>query len=113
MASVLRRLSSSSFSFLHKNPGPNPIRCEQAQQSRGLRIRVRNGNVEQALSIMERRMKQSGMERLIKRYEDHEVYHMKNSEKRVLARKKLQVRIRSQNLARKLQTIIVNKIRGQ
>ncbi|KAJ6843447.1 uncharacterized protein M6B38_296670 [Iris pallida] len=106
MASVLRRLSSS---FL-QHPGPNPILC---QQTRSLRMGVRNGNVEQALNIMERRMKQSGMERLIKRYEDYEVYHMKNSEKRVLARKKLQVRIQSQQLARKLQTIIVNKIRGQ
>ncbi|WOK92366.1 hypothetical protein Cni_G01057 [Canna indica] len=77
--------------------------------TRGIRVSVRNGNLEQALALMERKMRESGMERLIKRQVNH---HLKNSEKRVLARKNLQLRLRSQDLARKLRTILIKKIRG-
>nr|CAD1832451.1 unnamed protein product [Ananas comosus var. bracteatus] len=45
-------------------------------------VQVRNDNLEQALTVMERKMRASGMERLIRRQVDH---HLKNSEKRVLA----------------------------
>uniref|UniRef100_A0A2P2NYU1 Uncharacterized protein LOC105644688 isoform X2 n=1 Tax=Rhizophora mucronata TaxID=61149 RepID=A0A2P2NYU1_RHIMU len=54
-------------------------------------------------------MQSSGIERLIKR---EQTYHIKNSEKRVLARKLLQRKIQSQELARKLKTILVKKVRG-
>ncbi|XP_074571707.1 uncharacterized protein LOC141828223 [Curcuma longa] len=77
--------------------------------ARGIRVQVRNGNLEQALALMERKMRESGMERLIKRQVGH---HLKNSEKRVLARKNLELRIRSQDLGRKLRTILIKKIRG-
>ncbi|XP_042450299.1 uncharacterized protein LOC122035002 [Zingiber officinale] len=77
--------------------------------ARGIRVQVRNGNLEQALAVMERKMRESGMERLIKRQVGH---HLKNSEKRVLARKNLELRIRSQDLGRKLRTILIKKIRG-
>ncbi|XP_042512649.1 uncharacterized protein LOC122087548 [Macadamia integrifolia] len=82
---------------------------QQLQQWRGIRVRVRNGNLEQALVVMQRKMQSSGMERLIKR---QQTVHVKNSEKRVLARKALERRIRSQELARKLQAILVKKVRG-
>ncbi|XP_020080493.1 uncharacterized protein LOC109704159 [Ananas comosus] len=81
----------------------------QQQQARGIRVQVRNDNLEQALTVMERKMRASGMERLIRRQVDH---HLKNSEKRVLARKNLMLRVRSQDLARKLRTILLKKIRS-
>ncbi|XP_030449534.1 uncharacterized protein LOC115671958 [Syzygium oleosum] len=79
------------------------------QQWRGIRVKVLNGNLEQALGFMQRTMQSSGIERLIKREQTH---HLKNSEKRVLARKSLERRIRSQDLARKLKAILIKKVRG-
>ncbi|GKV23024.1 hypothetical protein SLEP1_g32814 [Rubroshorea leprosula] len=54
-------------------------------------------------------MQSSGIERLIKEQRTH---HVKNSEKRVLARKNLERKIRSQELSRKLQSILNQKVRG-
>ncbi|XP_010554154.1 PREDICTED: uncharacterized protein LOC104824009 [Tarenaya hassleriana] len=79
------------------------------QQERGIRVKVLNGNMEQALSIMQRKMQSSGMERLIKQRQTH---HIKNSEKKVLARKNLERRIRSEDFSRKLQSILIKKVRG-
>ncbi|XP_020257993.1 uncharacterized protein LOC109834395 [Asparagus officinalis] len=101
MTSLLRRLS-----FL--KPSPPPV---MMTWTRGIRVVVRDDNLDQALAVMQRKMQSSGMERLIKRHADN-TRHLKNSEKRVLARKSLQMRIRSQELARRLQTILVKKIRG-
>jgi small subunit ribosomal protein S21 len=81
----------------------------QVQQARGIVVQVRDGNLERALSIMERRMRSSGMERLI-RARTH--YHVKDSEKRVLARKGLMQRVRSQELGKKLREILIKKIRS-
>ncbi|KAH7515706.1 hypothetical protein FEM48_Zijuj10G0054900 [Ziziphus jujuba var. spinosa] len=80
----------------------------QLQQWRGIRVKVLNGNLESALTFMQRKMQSSGMERLIKREQTH---HIKNSEKRILARKNLERKIRSQELARKLQAILLKKVR--
>ncbi|KAJ6721938.1 RIBOSOMAL PROTEIN S21 FAMILY PROTEIN [Salix viminalis] len=74
----------------------------QIQQCRGIRVRVHNGNLEQALKFMQRKMQSSGIERQIKNLQTH---HVKNSEKRVLARKKLQRRIQSQELAHRIKSI--------
>ncbi|XP_021746608.1 uncharacterized protein LOC110712450 [Chenopodium quinoa] len=79
------------------------------QQWRGIRVRVQNGNLEQALSFMQRKMTSSGIERMIKKEQTH---HIKNSEKRVLARKALHRRLQSQDLARKLKSILIKKVRG-
>ncbi|KAI3954369.1 hypothetical protein MKW92_028729 [Papaver armeniacum] len=81
------------------------------QQWRGIKVRVRGGNVEQALQIMQRKMTSTGMERLIKR-QGQQTTHIKNSEKKVLARKNLDRRLRSQDLARKLNSILLKKIRS-
>ncbi|XXG63162.1 hypothetical protein AAC387_Pa05g1409 [Persea americana] len=81
----------------------------QVQWCRGIRVRVRDGNLEQALAVMTRKMVSSGIERLITRQPTR---HIKNSEKRVLARKNLEHRIRSQDLARKLRSILIKKVRG-
>lgn len=81
---------------------------QQLQQWRGIRVKVLNGNLESALTFMQRKMQSSGMERLIKREQTH---HIKNSEKRVLARKNLERKLRSQELARKLQSILIKKVR--
>ena len=67
----------------------------QQQQVRGIVVQVRDGNLDRALSIMERKMRSSGMERLIRARTHH---HVKDSEKRVLARKALMQRVRSQEL---------------
>ncbi|MBA0623769.1 hypothetical protein Godav_009211 [Gossypium davidsonii] len=80
----------------------------QIQQMRGIRVKVRNGNLEQALAVMQRVMQSSGIERLIKQEQTH---HIKNSEKRILARKILERKIKSQDHARKLQTILIKKVR--
>ncbi|KAH7665428.1 Ribosomal protein S21 protein [Dioscorea alata] len=100
------RLSSSSTSSSLGIPPPPP---HQQQWTRGIRVKVVNGNLDQALAVMQRKMTASGMERLIRRQVGH---HLKNSEKRVLARKRLELRIRSEDLARKLRTILLKKIRG-
>ncbi|XP_052203786.1 uncharacterized protein LOC127809126 [Diospyros lotus] len=81
----------------------------ELQQWRGIRVKVWNNNLEQALVIMQRIMRSSGIERMIKREQTH---HIKNSEKRVLARKNLERKIRSQDLARKLKAILIKKVRG-
>ncbi|KAF9596018.1 hypothetical protein IFM89_006945 [Coptis chinensis] len=78
------------------------------QQWRGIKMRVGDRRLEQVLIIMERKMKTSGMERLIKNRETH---HLKNSEKKIIARKNLQLRLKSQDLARKLQSILIKKVR--
>ncbi|PWZ56360.1 hypothetical protein Zm00014a_027244 [Zea mays] len=81
----------------------------QVQQARGIVVQVRDGNLERALAVMERKMRSSGMERLI-RARTH--YHVKDSEKRVLARKALMQRVRSQELGKKLREILIKKIRS-
>ncbi|KAM0828646.1 hypothetical protein ACQ4PT_067400 [Festuca glaucescens] len=82
----------------------------QVRPSRGIMVQVRDGNLERALQVMERKMRSSGIERLIKRRTEH---HVKNSEKRVLAHKALMARVRSQELGKKLREILIKKIRGQ
>ncbi|XP_050376522.1 uncharacterized protein LOC126793931 [Argentina anserina] len=79
------------------------------EQVRGIRVKVLNGNLEQALAFMQRKMRTSGIERMIK---NPQTFHLKNSEKRVLARKTLERRLRSQDLARKLKAILLKKVRG-
>ncbi|XP_073132727.1 uncharacterized protein [Henckelia pumila] len=81
----------------------------QLQQSRGIRVKVLNNNLDQALQVLQRKMQSSGIERLIK---NEQVRHIKNSEKRVLAKKNLERKIRGQDLARKLKEILVQKVRG-
>ena len=81
----------------------------QVQPSRGIMVQVRDGNLERALQVMERKMRSSGIERLIKRRTEP---HVKNSEKRVLARKALMARVRSQELGKKLREILIKKIRS-
>ncbi|KAL6983794.1 hypothetical protein U1Q18_017169 [Sarracenia purpurea var. burkii] len=78
------------------------------QQWRGIRVKVRDNNLEQALVVMQRKMQSSGIERMIKR---EQIHHIKNSEKRVLARKNLERKIQSQDLARKLKSILIKKVR--
>ncbi|KAF5741110.1 hypothetical protein HS088_TW10G00105 [Tripterygium wilfordii] len=79
----------------------------QIQQWRGIRVKVMNGNLEQALRFMDGNMKSGGIERMIKRVETR---HIKNSEKRILAQKNLQRRLQSQELSRKLKSILIRKV---
>ena len=111
MNSVARRLST-----LFRQPGcaAEPFNAQhhqlqQLQQSRRIRVQVYNGNLEQALGLMQRKMTSSGIERMIK---VEQRFHLKNSEKRVLAQKNLERRLRSQDLARKLKAIMIKKVRG-
>ncbi|KAK6922310.1 Ribosomal protein S21 [Dillenia turbinata] len=99
------------FGSLFKQPAVglrSRLSCE-LQQWRGIRVKVLNGNLERALTLMQRKMQSSGMGRLIKQQETH---HIKNSEKRVLARKNLERKIRGQDLARKLKSILIKKVRN-
>ncbi|KAL6543952.1 hypothetical protein OROGR_010449 [Orobanche gracilis] len=79
------------------------------QQWRGIRVKVRNNNLDQALALMQRKMQSSGIERMIR---NEQTCHIKNSEKRVLAKKNLERKIRAQDLARKLKMILVQKVSG-
>ncbi|KAI3981956.1 hypothetical protein MKX01_018862 [Papaver californicum] len=103
---VCNILRNSSFG----GNSPNSL-LSSLQQWRGIKVRVRGGNVEQALQIMQRKMTSTGMERLIKR-EGQQTTHLNNSEKKVLARKNLDRRLRSQDLACKLNSILLKKIRS-
>ncbi|KAH9625354.1 hypothetical protein KSS87_015183 [Heliosperma pusillum] len=87
----------------------NSVLASSLQQWRGIRVKVLNGKLDQALQIMQRKMQTSGMERLLK---NHETRHIKNSEKRVLARKSLERKIQAQDLSRKLKSILTKKVRG-
>lgn len=102
-------LAASHLASLLKHPSSamNSV-SSSLQQWRGIRIRVRDGNLDQALSFMQRKMTSSGMERLIKREQTH---HIKNSEKRIIAQKNLHRRLQSQDLARKLKSILIKKVR--
>ncbi|KAK3005248.1 hypothetical protein RJ639_017014 [Escallonia herrerae] len=93
--------------FRHPNVALNSM-SSVLHQWRGIRVKVRNNNLDQALMFLQRQMQSSGMERLIKNQQTH---HLKNSEKRVLARKNLERRLRSQDLARKLKAILCKKVR--
>ncbi|KAJ0095888.1 hypothetical protein Patl1_16016 [Pistacia atlantica] len=108
MNTIARQVSSL---LTRPSQSINSVHCQhhQVQQWRGIRVKVRNGNLEQALTWMQRKMQSSGIERLLKRQQTR---HIKNSEKRVLARKILERKIRSQDLARKLKAILVKKVRG-
>ncbi|OAY32484.1 uncharacterized protein LOC110630243 [Manihot esculenta] len=103
-ASSILRLPSQSVNSLSRD-----LLAYQIQQSRGIRVKVLNGNLEQALGLMQRKMQSSGIERLIKR---EQLHHIKNSEKRVLARKSLQRRLQSQEFCRKLKSLLIKKVRG-
>ncbi|XP_077237570.1 ribosomal protein S21 family protein [Tasmannia lanceolata] len=116
MNAITRRLSPALFQrpTILSNPSSLGLDLQGPQQHllqswRGIRVRVLNGNLEQALAVMTRKMVSSGIERLIIRQPTR---HIKNSEKRVLARKNLQHRIRSEDLARKLRSILIKKVRG-
>nr|ACN33791.1 unknown [Zea mays] len=78
----------------------------QVQQARGIVVQVRDGNLEPALSIMERKMRSSGTERLIRA---HTLLDIKDSENRLLALKELMQRVRSQELM--LRKIVIKQIR--
>ncbi|XP_021654538.2 uncharacterized protein LOC110645621 isoform X1 [Hevea brasiliensis] len=109
MNSIARHLS-----FFFGSQGVNSLSRElqayQIQQWRGIRVKVFNGNLEHALTVMQRKMQSSGIERLIKR---EQLHHIKNSEKRVLARKNLQRKIKSQEYCRKLKALLMKKVRVQ
>ncbi|KAL8241647.1 hypothetical protein R6Q59_011949 [Mikania micrantha] len=105
MNSMYRRFSSI---FTRPHVGLNH-RSLDLQQWRGIRVKILNNNLERGLTYMQRIMQSSGIERMIK---NEQLYHIKNSEKRILARKNLQRRLKSQDLARKLKSILVKKVRG-
>lgn len=112
MSAVTRQIWKGATSLFGGSPtsvvGSSSRMHHQVQWWRGIRVRVLNGNLEQALAFMTRKMVSSGIERLITRQPTR---HIKNSEKRVLARKNLEHRIRSQDLARKLRSILIKKVR--
>nr|GMD74215.1 30S ribosomal protein [Ipomoea batatas] len=105
MNSLRNRLSAV---FTRPSAPLNSVSWE-LQQCRGIRVKVYNNNLERALAVMQRLMQSSGVERIIKRQQPR---HIKNCEKRVLAKKALQRKVRSQELARKLKSILVKKVRS-
>ncbi|KAG7982431.1 hypothetical protein I3843_04G052200 [Carya illinoinensis] len=105
---TILRLGTSNDLIVTYSPRNELSEHACLQQWRGIRVKVLDGNLEQALTWLQRKMQSSGIERLIKRQQTR---HIKNSEKRVLARKNLERKIRSQDLARKLKAILVKKVR--
>ncbi|KAM7465190.1 hypothetical protein LguiB_012752 [Lonicera macranthoides] len=108
MIAMASRVSSSIFRAPAPNTGLLKSVSWEVQQWRGIRVKVINNNLEQVLVFMQRKMQSSGIERLIKR---EQIHHIKNSEKRVIARKNLEAKLRSQDLARKLKSILIKKVR--
>ncbi|WJX31864.1 hypothetical protein P8452_20251 [Trifolium repens] len=125
LSQLSRSSSSSSAAGVQKNMNSAVARClsslfrqshcatepfsAQLQQCRCIRVHVYNGNLEGALALMLRKMTSSGIERMIK---TEQRFHIKYSEKRVLAQKNLERRLRSEDLARKLKAIMIKKVRG-
>jgi len=72
-------------------------------------VKVLDGNLERALQVLQRKMIGSGMERLIRKVPR---YHIKDSEKRIMARKRRERKERSEELAGKLKSILIRKVRG-
>ncbi|KAK4581107.1 hypothetical protein RGQ29_024680 [Quercus rubra] len=72
-------------------------------------MKIRDGNLEQALTWIQRKMQSSGIKQLIRKQQAH---HINNSEKLILAQNNLERKIKSQDLARKLKAILVKKVRG-
>ncbi|CAJ1970971.1 unnamed protein product [Sphenostylis stenocarpa] len=111
MNSVVRQLSSlfrsSGLTTEPFNIGHQQMK-QQLQQCRCIRVKVVNGNLEAALALMQRKMQGSGIERMIKQ---EQRFHLKNSEKRILAQKNLERRLRSEDLAKKLKAIMIKKVR--
>ncbi|CAN6714566.1 unnamed protein product [Malus baccata var. baccata] len=68
-----------------------------------------NGNLEWALTVMQRKMTSRGIEMMIKHEQTH---HLKNSEKLISARKNLEQKLRSQDLARKLKAVLLKKVKS-
>ncbi|KAG1362739.1 putative Ribosomal protein S21 [Cocos nucifera] len=98
MNRVVRQLLSS-LPFLWRpelvvDGGPMVMAAvtHEKQWSRGIRVRVKDKNLEQALAIMQRKMTASRMERLIQWQVD---YYLKDSKKRILTHKNLEYRIHS------------------
>ncbi|GKC80078.1 ribosomal protein S21 family protein [Tanacetum coccineum] len=91
--------------FTHPNTTITTL-TSNSQQWRSIRVKILNNNLERGLTYMQRIMQSSGIERMIK---NEQIYHVKNSEKRVLARKNMERRLKSQDLARKLKSILVRK----
>uniref|UniRef100_A0A7N0V4C0 Uncharacterized protein n=1 Tax=Kalanchoe fedtschenkoi TaxID=63787 RepID=A0A7N0V4C0_KALFE len=67
-----------------------------------------NGNLNQALTFMQRVMTSSEIERLIK---NAPTRHYKKSEKHVFSKKALERRLGSRNMARKVNSILIQKIK--
>ncbi|KAG9130688.1 hypothetical protein Leryth_018088 [Lithospermum erythrorhizon] len=95
--------------FLQANTALTPLSHAVQQWSRSIRVKVSGNELDRALMLMQRKMQSSGMERFIKQ---EPARHIKNSEKKVLARKTLHRKLASQDLARKLKSILLKKVRG-
>lgn len=109
MNRLMQRLSFLSRPFLRHVDSLNAAASSLGDtQTRGIRVYVRDGNLEKALGLMDRKMRWSGMERLIK---GRARCHLKNSEKKVIAKKKLMIKVRSQELSRKLRQVMVQRLR--
>lgn len=118
---ALPRSLGATRSFLHLGPqSPTfgvtglrtlnpPVIAKHGQQTRGIRVKVLDGNLERALQVLQRKMIGSGMERLIRKVPR---YHIKDSEKRIMARKRRERKERSEELAGKLKSILIRKVRG-
>ncbi|KAM3738679.1 hypothetical protein ACB098_09G148700 [Castanea mollissima] len=81
---------------------------QQLQQWRGIRMKIQDGNLEQALTWIQQEMQPSAIKQLIRKQQTH---HINNSEKLILAQKNLERKIKSQDLTRKLKAILVKKVR--
>lgn len=79
---------------------------QQLQQWRGNRMKIRDGNLEQALTWIQPKMQSSGIKQLIRKQQTN---HINNSEKLILAQKNLERKIKSQDLARNSRPFLSRK----
>eukprot|EP00252_Welwitschia_mirabilis_P023247 TRINITY_DN653_c0_g1_i1.p1 TRINITY_DN653_c0_g1~~TRINITY_DN653_c0_g1_i1.p1 ORF type:complete len:129 (-),score=14.65 TRINITY_DN653_c0_g1_i1:415-801(-) len=102
-------VESQIYNGILKSGTVAPHGAKAARQSRGLRVKVWNGDIEIALRTLRKKLISSGMDKVIQRTPR---FHMKDSEKKVLMKKRREARLHAQELAKKLKTIVGNKVRG-
>lgn len=117
MYRITRNLASHFFSS-RKSTTTTSSRTSvlpHAHQRRGIMVKVFDGNVELALAQMTRKMRESGMENLLKKKGYFERWmcdhHVKDSKRKYVNRRAIQYRIRNQELFKTLKTLLAKQMR--
>ncbi|KMZ66035.1 hypothetical protein ZOSMA_2G00460 [Zostera marina] len=118
MYRITRNLASHFFSSSNSTITSRSSNAflPHAHQRRGIMVKVVDGNVELALAQMTRKMRDSGMENLLKKKGYFErwmcEHHVKDSKRKYVNRRTIQYRIRNQELFKTLRTLLAKQMSG-